>query len=178
MADEATTTEDQAKEVRIVAPKSAADIQALPALKTTEASDSLSRFINENINVEGFEITSEQAWALLYCHPVWQKSDERKAEKEAVTAAKAEAAEKRKQEREAKKAEREKLAAEKKAERERKAAEKAANEAEEGEDLEAADTEGEDKIPARKRRSRKPKADEVADAPADADEAPAEADGF
>ncbi|UVK63859.1 hypothetical protein SEA_LILYPAD_55 [Gordonia phage LilyPad] len=157
MSEDTTATTEEG---RVVAPRNVEELAALPAVKATEASTSFANFMNKHLaNAEGYTpITPEQAWTLIYTHRVWQGSDERAAEKEALKSAKEGEKEAKRQEREAKKAERERIAAEKKAEKERKAAEKAAKEAEAGEDLEAADTEGEGEIAPRKRkpRSKKP----------------------
>lgn len=105
---------------KVTAPKNPAEVRALPELKTSEASESYARFINENLaHIEDYvPVSAEQAWALINCYRAWQSSDERKEELAAVKAAKAEEAEKAK-------AARAEQAAIKKAEKERADAEKA-----------------------------------------------------
>lgn len=81
--------------------------------------NSLAKYVTEH---SGVEVTPAQAEALLKFHSTWQKSPERKAEREQEVADNKAAAE-------AKKAERERLAAEKKAAKEAEAAKKAAEKA-------------------------------------------------
>lgn len=88
-------TEEVQKSAPITAPKNPQEVRELPSLKTSEASDSYSKFINENLaHIEGYQpISSEQAWALINCYRAWQSSPERKEELVQVKAAKAQEAE-------------------------------------------------------------------------------------
>lgn len=119
---------------KIVAPKNEAELRALTAIKTTEAATSYANFMNDCLeNAEGYTpITPEQAWTVIYAHRVWQSSETRAAEKEALKAAGAEEAEAKKAAREEAKAKKEQereekrvAAAAKKADREAKQAAKA-----------------------------------------------------
>ena len=57
-----------AEETTIKAPKNLEEMTQLTGLKSTEASASFAKFLNEKLSgVPGFTITEEQAWALLYC---------------------------------------------------------------------------------------------------------------
>lgn len=120
-------------------PKSIADIQAITHVPTTEATKSFGAFVNKYlVNADNFTpVTEEQAWAVIGIHRVWQQSEERKLEKEALVAAGAAEAEAKKKAAAEKKAEREAEAARKAAEKDRKAAEKAAKEAADGSGVDA-----------------------------------------
>lgn len=160
---ETTATED----VRVVAPKTVAELDALTEIKTTEAATSYANFMNRHLgHIEGWvDLTPEQAWTVIYAHRVWQSSEERAAEKAALVEAKEAEKAQRAEERAAKKAEREAEKARKDAEKERKAAERAAKKAAEGDasdDLDSVDAEGTDEIPTRRRR-KKPAAVEVSE---------------
>lgn len=156
-------------------PHSVEELEAITHIPTTEGTTSFGNFMNRHIKADNFtELTPEQAWCVIAAHRVWQSSDERKAEKEALKAAKAQEDEAKRVAREEAKAEREQKAAEKKAETERKKAEreaKKAAEADSDEDLDAIDEvggEGTDEIPAKTtRRRRKPKVTEDEDQTAD-----------
>lgn len=139
----AATPEKAAKSATL--PKTIADIQAVTHVPTTEATKSFGDFVNKYLtNADNFTpLTPEQAWAVIGCHRVWQQSDERKAEKEALLAAGLEEAEAKKAAAAEKKAARDAENARKAAEKERKAAEKAAKEAADGDatdDLESLDS--------------------------------------
>lgn len=159
MAEELYT--DGEGEVRIVAPKTVADLDAMTGIKSTEASESYANFMNRHLgHLEGWQnITPEQAWTLIYIHRVWQSSDERAAEKATLVEAKEAERARKAEEKEAKKLEREAEKARKAEERKRKAEEKAAKKAAEAvsdDDLDSVDAEGEGEIKAPKRRRRKP----------------------
>lgn len=134
---------------RVVAPKTVADLEALTELKSTEASASYAKFLNTHVNVEGFEISEDQAWCVLYAHRVWQQSDERKAEIAAGKEEAEKAAAEKKAKAEERKAEKAKEAEEKAAAKAKKEAEKAAKDAAEADsdaDLDSVGTEGEGDI--------------------------------
>jgi DNA-directed RNA polymerase delta subunit len=141
-------------------PKTIEEIQAITHVPTTEATESFGNFVNKYLtNADNFTpLTAEQAWAVIGCHRVWQSSDERKAEKDALKETRAVESEEKKAERLAKKAERE-------ADKERKAALKAEKDAakkakdadsdedlDEDDDEEGLETEAEEK-PKRRRRA-------------------------
>ena len=177
---EATDTAEnsEATSTRITAPKTIEDLQALTELKTTEAATSYANFMNKYLgHIEGFHLTPEQAWTVIYGHRVWQQSDERKTEIAELKGAKAAAFEagreereaakaKRAEELEAKKAEREQKKIEREAEKARKAEEKAARDAEkaakkaaEGDsdsDLDSVEAEGTGEIKTTRRRRKAP----------------------
>lgn len=133
---EAATEEKAAAPKQATLPKTIADVQAITHVPTTEATRSFAAFINRYLtNADNFEgISEEQAWTVIGVHRVWQQSDERKAEIEALKASKAEEAEAKRKAREEAKAERERKAAAKAEEKARKEAEKAAKAAAEGGD--------------------------------------------
>lgn len=163
MAEETTT--------RTTFPKTVSDIEAITEVPTTEGTASFARFINKHLsNASNFQPISEaQAWALVALHRVWQSSDERAEEKEALKQSKSAEKEEKAAARAQAKAERDRAKAEKAAEKERKAAEKAAKEAAEAdsdEDLDAP-SEGEGEIPSTKRR-RRPRASSSAGESAEA----------
>lgn len=120
-------------------PKSIADIQAITHVPTTEATKSFGAFVNKYLtNADNFTpVTEEQAWAVIGIHRVWQQSDERKAEKEALVAAGLQEAEAKKAAAAEKKALKEAEAKAKAEAKARKDAEKAAKAAAEGEGVDA-----------------------------------------
>lgn len=149
---------------RVVAPKTVAEMDALPAVKATEASISFANFMNKHLaNAEGYEpITPEQAWCLIYTHRVWQGSDEREAEKVALKNMKSEDKERRAAEREAKKEAAEAARLEKERKKKERAAEaeaakkaKEAQAADNDSDLEGAEGEPSE-APKRRRPPAKP----------------------
>jgi len=124
-----------------MAPSNKEQLQALTAeeVNPTEAHISLAKFLTENGPIE---ITADQACMFILGHRIWQSSDERKEEKEALKGSRAEEAEQKRAlaeaARAAKKAEAEKRAAE----REVKKTQKAAKDADSDDDLaEATDEE-------------------------------------
>lgn len=124
----------------------------------SEAQVSLAKYVTDNSPVE---LTAEQAQAVLVLHGQWQSSPERKAEREAEKAAKAEAAAKAKEERERKAAEKAEAKAKADAEKKAKDAAKAAESAGDDSDLDTTDnsdeaapeTDGEAKPPRRRRKA-------------------------
>lgn len=144
---------------KIVAPKNEAELRALTAIKSTEASTSYANFMNDCLaNAEGYTpITPEQAWTVIYAHRVWQSSETRAQEKLALKEQGAEAIEAKKAAREQLAAQRAEERAEKKAQAEArkaaKAAEKAAK-AEAGEIDDDLETDGDEVVEAPKRRRR------------------------
>ncbi len=155
-------------EKKTTLPKTVEDLEAITVIPTTEATRSFAGFMNRHVKAENFEgITEEQAWLVIGAHRVWQSSDERAEEKDALKKANEEEREAKAAARAEAKAEREAKAAEKKAEQERKAAEKAAKEAAEADsdsDLDdEAPAEGDGEIPTRKRRRPRPSTGESAD---------------
>lgn len=175
MAEELYT--DENGETRIVAPKNVEELDAMTAIKSTEASKSYADFMNRHLgHLEGWvEMTPEQAWTLIYIHRVWQGSEERLAEKNALVEAKAAEKAQKAEEREAKKQEREAEKARKAEEKAKRDAEKAAKkaaEADSDDDLDSVDEEGTGEIKATGRKRRKRPA---AEAPAE--DAPTEGEG-
>lgn len=161
-----TESKKNSKPARLVAPKTPEDVQAVTELKTTEASDSYSKFLHDYAShIPGFTPpSSEEVWAIIAFYRAWQSSPARKAELEAEKQARAIAAEKHAEEVARKREEREAAKALEEEAKARKAAEKAAKEAEDGEDLETVGEEGESTIPTRKKRRRPaPKTEEVAE---------------
>jgi Skp family chaperone for outer membrane proteins len=117
-----------------MAPSTKDQLQALTAedIMPTEAHASLANFLTENGPVE---VTADQAWAFIMGHRIWQSSDERKQEKEALKGSKAEEAEAKRIEREAARAEKKAAAEVAAIDREAKKAAKAAKAADSDEDL-------------------------------------------
>ena len=145
----------------IIAPKTVSDLAKMSGLKTTEASESFANFMNKHLShIEGYEpISPAQAWTLLYTHRVWQGSEERLAEKEALVAGKAEEKARKAEEAAARKAEKEAEKARKAEEKAIRDAAKAAKKAAEGDDLDSVDEEGTDEIKPKRRRRAKPAAE-------------------
>lgn len=165
-APETTEAAEATKSTRLVAPKTAEDVEAITGLKSQEATNSYVAWLHRHAShIEGFNIPSnEEMWAIISFYRAWQSGPERAAEKEQLKAQAEKDSVAKKEAAAARKAEREAAAEAKKAEKERKAAEKAAKEAEKGEDLDSVDEEGEGEIkPTRRRRRPAAKAEENAE---------------
>ena len=197
---ETTETAAKAESNRITAPKTVEELNALTELKTTEAATSYANFMNKHLgHIDGWvPLTPEQAWTVIYVHRVWQSSEERLAEKEALKVAAAaeleagrearEAAKAKREadkiakaaEREEKKAAAEKLKAEKAELKAQKDAEKAAKKAageDSDADLDSVEAEGTGEIKTTRRRRKAPVEETPTEDASEATEA-SEVDGF
>lgn len=137
-----------------MAPKNKAEFEAYTQedVKPTEAHISLANFLTANGPVE---VSPEQAWTFIMGHRIWQGSEERAVEKEALRNSRSVESEEKKAAREAAKLEKEADKARKAEEREAKKAAKAAKKAEDDSDLEDEEGLNEETAEAPKKRRRR-----------------------